>query len=207
MDLDILNRGIGRISVCDSGNCSSAWGCCGSNLFRGVETGARMSANTGLLIVAIIAGSLLLAAVIVALTLWLIKRLRPANFNDRPPATGLEMEHVVPKGVMSFEQVERVCDQPRQTCHAVYRRAGGINVHFTAVRAESVNEAVKVLSRLRYKGVVRTTSVAKIAGDRSFFTQKRAEGHLIAWTNGEWTFAAQSRDKDEVRLFVQEYSY
>lgn len=169
-----------------------------------------MSANTGstgLLIVAVIAGSLLLAAVIVALTLWLIKRLRPANFNTRPATAGLEMEHIAPKGVMSFERIELVCDQERQTCQAVYRRAGEINVHYTAVRAGSVAGAVKVLSRLRLNKSVRATSVSKLVGDRSFFVQKRVEGHMIAWTNGEWAFAAQSRDRGEVRLFVRDYPY
>ncbi len=163
--------------------------------------------STGLLIAAIIAGSLLLAAAITAFTLWLVKRLQPADFKTRPAAAGLDMEHIVPKGVMSFGRTEMVCDQARQTCQAVYRRAGEINVHFTVVQTESVAGAVKVLNRLSHSEMVRVTSVSKLVGDRSFFMQKRSEGHMIAWTNGIWAFAAQSRDKGEVRQFVRDYPY
>jgi hypothetical protein len=141
-----------------------------------------------LLVVSIVAGALLPAGLIVAFVLFLVKKLSPADFSQRPSATGLDRDAAAPTTVGAFRRDALSHDEQPDSSSTTYRSEPEGEVSFRLVRCASTHDAAVFLKR-DYRQPFRVTKVAKAVGDHSYFVQKRQGPHTIGWTNAEWFFS------------------
>ena len=160
-----------------------------------------------LIIALTVGGSLLLALAIVALVFLILRLARPADLARRPSTAGLSVEQAAPHDINGFRGGEAPLPSERpDTWRVQYQGVDGA-VHLTLTQADSVRGAVRTLRQLSYRGKVRSTTVSRLMGDRSFLVMRREGRTIIAWTNAEWAFAATGDDRVVLRDFVQAFPY